>query len=161
AAARRALPNDPLPFLLTGYIDRREGRWDEATRNMEHALELDPQNFFTLQQIALTYMALRRYADVAATLDRAVKLAPKDASVRVQRSGVDADWRADTKPLHSTIESIIASEPTALQPVVDQWLVMALWERDPSAAARALSLLDADGCHGDLPFPRAWCEGRV
>ncbi len=48
AVARRALPNDPLPFLLTGYIDRREGRWDKATHNMERAVELDPQNFFTL-----------------------------------------------------------------------------------------------------------------
>jgi TolB-like protein/Tfp pilus assembly protein PilF len=161
AAARRALPNDPLPFLLTGYIDRREGRWDQATRNMERAVELDPQNFFTLQQIALTYTHLRRYADAAATLDRAVALAPKDVSVRVQRAGVDLDWRADTKPLDSTIQAIIANEPAAIKLVVDQWLVLALWERDSSAAGRALSLLDAHGCHGDMPFPRAWCEGRV
>ena len=161
AAARRALPNDPLPFLLTGYIDRREGRWDKATHNMERAVELDPQNFFTLQQIALTYTVLRRYADVAATLDRAVALAPKDVSVRVQRANVDLDWRADTKPLDSTIQAIIADEPAAIKLVVDQWLLLALWERDSSAAGRALSLLDANGCHGDMPFPRAWCEGRV
>jgi tetratricopeptide (TPR) repeat protein len=161
AAARRALPNDPLPFLLTGYIDRREGRWDQATHNMERAVELDPQNFFTLQQIALTYTALRRYADAAAILDRAVALAPKDVSVRVQRAGVDLDWRADTKPLDSTIQAIIANEPAAIKLVVDQWLVLAIWERDSSAAGRALSLVDANGCHSDMPFPRAWCEGRV
>ena len=161
AAAKRALPNDPLPFLLTGYIDRREGRWDKATHNMERAVELDPQNFFTLQQIALTYTALRRYADAAAILDRAVALAPKDVSVRVQRAEVDIEWRADTKPLQSTIQAIIANEPTAIELVVDHWLVLALWERDSSAAGRALSLLGADGCHSDVPFPRAWCEGRV
>jgi serine/threonine-protein kinase len=161
AAARQALPNDPLPFLLTGYIDRREGRWDKATHNMERAVELDPQNFFTLQQIALTYTALRRYADAAATLDRAVALAPKDVSVRVQRANVDLDWRADTRPLDSTIQAIIANEPAAIKHVVDQWLLLAVWERDSIAATRALSLLDANGCHGDMPFPRAWCEGRV
>ena len=161
AAARRALPNDPLPFLLTGYIDRREGRWDKATHNMERAVELDPQNFFTLQQIALTYTALRRYADAAAILDRAVALAPKDVSVRVQRAGVDLEWRADTKPLDSTIQAIIANEPAAIKLVVDQWLVLAIWERDSSAAGRALSLVDANGCHSDVPFPLAWCEGRV
>ena len=161
AAARRSLPNDPLPFLLTGYIDRRQGRWDKATHNMERAVELDPQNFFTLQQIAITYTMLRRYADAAATLDRAVALAPKDVSVRVQRAAVDIEWRADTKPLHSTIQAIIANEPAAIKLVVDQWLVLALWEQDSSAAGRALWLLDAHGCHGDMPFPRAWCEGRV
>src|SRR5207249_3972864 len=161
AAARRALPNDPLPFLLTGYIDRREGRWDKATHNMERAVELDPQNFFTLQQIALTYTVLRRYADAAAILDRAVALSPTDVSVRVQRAGVDLDWRADTKPLDSTIQAIIANEPAAIKLVVDQWLLLAIWERDSSAAGRALSLVDANGCHSDMPFPRAWCEGRV
>jgi serine/threonine-protein kinase len=161
AAAKRALPNDPLPFLLTGYIDRRQGRWDKATHNMERAVELDPQNSFTLQQIALTYIALRRYADAAATLDRAVALAPKDVSVRVQRAGLDADWRADTKPLDSTIQAIIANEPAAIKHVVHQWLILAVWERDSSAAGRALSLLDANGCHDEMPFPRAWCEGRV
>jgi serine/threonine-protein kinase len=161
AAARRSLPNDPLPFLLTGYIDRREGRWDKATHNMERAVELDPQNFFTLQQIALTYTVLRRYADAAAILDRAVALAPKDVSVRVQRAAVDIEWRADTKPLDSTIQAIIANEPAAIKLVVDQWLLLAIWERNSSAAGRALSLVDANGCHGDLPFPRAWCEGRV
>jgi TolB-like protein/class 3 adenylate cyclase/Flp pilus assembly protein TadD len=161
AAAKRALPNDPLPFLLAGYIDRRQGRWDKATHNMERAVELDPQNSFTLQQIALTYTVLRRYADVAAILDRAVALAPKDVSVRMQRAGVDLDWRADTKPLHSTIQAIIANESAAIKHVVDQWLILSLWERDSTAAERALSLLDAHGCHGDIPFPRAWCEGRV
>jgi TolB-like protein/Tfp pilus assembly protein PilF len=161
AAARRALPNDPLPFLLTGYIDRREGRWDKATHNMERAVELDPQNFFTLQQIALTYTVLRRYADAAAILDRAVALAPKDVSVRVQRASLDVDWRADTKPLDSTIQAIIANDPAAIKHLADQWLVLALWERDPSAASRALSLLDANGCYSEMPFPRAWCEGRV
>lgn len=161
AAARRALPNDPLPFLLTGYIDRREGRWDKATHNMERAVELDPQNFFTLQQIALTYTVLRRYADAAAILDRAVALASKDVWVRFQRAGVDLDWRADTKPLDSTIHDINANEPAAIKLFADQWLLLALWERDSSAAGRALSLLDANGCHGDMPFPRAWCEGRV
>jgi serine/threonine protein kinase/tetratricopeptide (TPR) repeat protein len=160
-AARRALPNDPLPFLLTGYIDRREGRWEQAIHNMERAVELDPQNSFTLQQTALTYTVLRRYADVAAILDRAVALAPKDVSVRAQRAAVDIEWRADTKPLHSTIQAIIANEPAAIELVAHQWLVLALWERDSSAVGRALSLVDAKGCHDDLPFPRAWCEGRV
>ena len=59
-AALQRLPNEPLVFLLTGYIDRRQGRWDEAMRNMRRAAELDPRNSFILQQIALGYSALRK-----------------------------------------------------------------------------------------------------
>ena len=160
-AALQKLPNEPIVFLLTGYIDRRQGQWDEAMRNMRRAAELDPRNSFILQQIALGYSALRKYADSAATLDRAVTISPKDVAVLVQRADVYADWRGDTKPLHATIATLIADQPGATRRVAGDWLHLALWERDADAAGRALSLLGADGCHRDAPFPLGWCEGRV
>src|SRR5262249_13601497 len=49
AIARRTLPNNAEVFLYTGYIARREGHWEEATRNLEQAVELDPRNVLTLQ----------------------------------------------------------------------------------------------------------------
>ena len=56
--ARRALPNDPRLFELTGYILRRRGQQEEGLQNLQRAVELDPRNFFTLQQIALSYQTL-------------------------------------------------------------------------------------------------------
>jgi Flp pilus assembly protein TadD len=56
--ARRALPNDPRLFELTGYILRRRGQQEEGLRNLQRAVELDPRNFYTLQQIALSYQTL-------------------------------------------------------------------------------------------------------
>ena len=40
---------------LTGYIQRRQGRWEESTRNLERALELDPRNVNTLDSIGDSY----------------------------------------------------------------------------------------------------------
>ena len=36
--ARQTLPNDPRIFRVTGYIQRRQGHWEESTRNLERAL---------------------------------------------------------------------------------------------------------------------------
>src|SRR5258705_3295092 len=69
--ARRSLPNDPRIFKLTGFILRRRGQHEEGLRNLERAVELDPRNFSTLQQIAVSYLDLRRYPEMAAALDRA------------------------------------------------------------------------------------------
>ena len=80
--ALKSLPNDPLLFVLAGYIDRRQGRWGESTKNLERAIELDPQNRGTLDQLAISYQCLRHYADAERVLDRAIALAPKDASLR-------------------------------------------------------------------------------
>src|SRR2546430_9829036 len=59
--ARRALPNDPRLFQFTGFILRRRGQQEEGLRNLERAAELDPRNFYTLQQISISYESLGRY----------------------------------------------------------------------------------------------------
>jgi TolB-like protein len=124
--AHRTLPNDPRVFELTGYIVRRKGRQEEALRSLHRAVELDPRNFFTLQQIALSYARLRRYKDEAAVLDRGLDIKPDDAGTKVARALVDFDWKADTRPLHETLASIAAKEPAAMPSVADSWFNCAL-----------------------------------
>src|SRR4029453_11643765 len=43
AKAQHALPNNARIFEFLGLIDRRQGRWDEAIRNLERAVDLDPR----------------------------------------------------------------------------------------------------------------------
>jgi len=160
--AKKSLPNDPLPFVLTGYIDRRQGRWSESTKSLERAVELDPQNPAVLQQIAASYDLLRRYADEARAVDRAIALTPKDAALRASRVEIELEWHADPRPLISTIEAIIAEDPGETKNIAEFWLRGSLYKRDFDAALRALAALPIDGCHQQtIPFPRAWCEGVV
>jgi TolB-like protein/class 3 adenylate cyclase len=161
--AQQALPNDSLAFLLAAYIDRRQGRWQDSVQNFDRAAKLDPRNATILQQFSLTYENLRRYADVAATLDRALVLAPNDLFLRIARAGVALNWRADPKPLHATVETILAENSNAAPPLVaDEWLPLALCERDSAAAERALAAMSPRGCQdGAIPFPNSWCEGIV
>jgi TolB-like protein/Tfp pilus assembly protein PilF len=160
--AEKSLPNDPLPFLLAGYIDRRQSRWDESTKNLERAVELDPQNPGVLQQMSRSYERLRRYADAEKTLDRAIALTPKDPATRASRAAIELDWHADPRPLASMIQTILTENPRAAENIAEQWLVVSLCQRDFDAAQRALAALPADGCHKEtIPFPQAWCEGLV
>ena len=162
AAARGTLPNESRIPLLAGYIDRRQGHWEKSLEEMKQALELDPRNFSILQQISLTYQGLRRYKEMAATLDRALAIAPKDIPSRVRRAEVDLHGRADPKPLHRTIETVLVEDPNAAPVLVDPWLRLALRERDPAATERALAALPADGggCFDEnIPLPNGWCEG--
>src|SRR5262249_53598023 len=74
--ARGALPNDPRLFELTGYILRRRGQQGEGLQNLQRAVELDPRNFNTLQEIAGSYKLLGRYAEAIAALDRVLSIVP-------------------------------------------------------------------------------------
>jgi len=158
--AKQALPNEPLVFELVGYIDRRRGRWEDSTRNLGHALELDPLNFDFLQQVALGYWKLRDFPRVAATLDRALMLKPNDAGVREKRAAVELDWRANTKPLHKTLEAITTEKPALAISLADDLFDLALCERDYAAADRALATMSSEG--GGLEgfsFPKTWYQG--
>src|SRR6266436_2029225 len=119
AAARRTLPNESRIPLMSGYIDRRQGRWEKSLEEMNKALELDPHNFSIFQQISLTYQALRRYKEMAATLDSALAMAPKDIPSRVRRAWIDLESRANPKPLHAAIERILAEDPSAVPGLVN------------------------------------------
>src|SRR5205823_934623 len=111
AVAQRALPNNSEIFELTGYIDRRQGLWNESARSLQRALALDPRNFFILQQIALSYQEFRQFRAMAAALDRALVLIPRDLDTRVTRALVDLEWRADPRPLRESIRTIRAENP--------------------------------------------------
>jgi TolB-like protein/class 3 adenylate cyclase/Flp pilus assembly protein TadD len=160
--AQKSLPNDPLAFTLAGFIDRRQSRWDESTKNLERAAELDPLNPDVLQQIAESYLCLRRYADAARELDRAIALAPKDAATRAQRAATELEWHADPRPLISAIGVIIAEDSREAKNIATPWLRVSLCERDFDGALRALAAMPIAGCYEEtIPFPRVWCEGVV
>jgi TolB-like protein/class 3 adenylate cyclase/Flp pilus assembly protein TadD len=136
--ARRTLPNNSQVFAVKGYIQRRQGQWEESTRNLERAIELDPRNFYTLQQIAISYGLLRRYTEETSVLQRALAIEPDDVDTKVALAAVQFHWKADTRPLHQAIDSIRATNPGALPSVANDWLSCALAERDIAAASNAL-----------------------
>ena len=161
--ARRGLPNDPRLFELTGYILRRRGQQEEGLRNLERAVELDPRNFDILQQIALTYQQLGRYAEAIAALDRALAIVPDNAETRATRGEFYFCWRADTLPLHQTIDAILAQGPGAIASAAATWFACALAERDPAAAERALVALGDNQCWGEgaIQLSHSFGEGLL
>jgi TolB-like protein/Tfp pilus assembly protein PilF len=150
--ARRALPNDPRLFELTGYILRRRGQQEEGLRNLERAVELDPRNFYTLQQIALSYQFLGRYAEAIAALDRASAIMPDNVETQANSGLWYMCWKGDTRRLRQTIDAILAQGSGAIVSAADIWFFCALAERDPAAAERALVALGDNQC---------WNEGAI
>jgi TolB-like protein/Tfp pilus assembly protein PilF len=159
--AKRTLPNNSDIFELTGYIDRRQGLWNESARSLQRAIALDPRNFFILQQIALSYQEFQQFRAMAAALDRALILIPHDLDTQVTRALVDLEWRADPRPLRETIRTILSENPATAPDLAAQWFYLALCERDAAAIAEALAAIPDSGIALDLNFPRSFCEGMA
>ena len=106
-----ALPNEPLVFELAGYMDRRQGRWRESERNLRRALELDPRNFYFLQQISVSYERLRRFDEMRIVMKRALTIAPNDPGARLHNVLIDFYAHVDTEPARAALEAMIRDDP--------------------------------------------------
>ena len=162
AAAQRALPNESFVFELEGYIDRRQGRWQESERNLLRALDLDPRNFYFLQQLSLTYEKQRRFDEVRVFMDRALAVAPNDSGARTNRAEIDLYARAETKPTRMAFAAMIREDPQVSRDLAVELIQLALYERDFGAADRALAgMEEKGGLEGAFAFPRSWYAGLI
>jgi tetratricopeptide (TPR) repeat protein len=105
-----------------------------------------------LQQIAISYQFLGRYGEAIAALDRALSIVPDNVETRTARGLFYLFWKGDTRPLHQTIDSILAQGPSAIANAADVWFICALAEHDAAAAKRALVALGDNSC---------WNEGAI
>ena len=161
AIARRLLPNEPLVFATLGWMDRRQGRWQDHLRNVNRALELDPRNVFILHQVAGTYQVLRRYNNLVATFDRALAVTPNDAVARVARGLAELDSNATVRPGQVAIQEVLANDAGDAVKIVDRWFNIALCARDANDAKRALASMLQEGITwgANVRTPRSFCEG--
>jgi TolB-like protein/predicted Ser/Thr protein kinase/Flp pilus assembly protein TadD len=161
--ARRTLPNEPRIFRVTAYIQRRQGRWEEAIRSLERANELDPRNINGLDNLGGCYGGLRRYAEQKSIFDRILAIEPNDLMWKAERAFVEVKSKADTGPLHQLIDEIRATNPAAMRGAVAfNWLRCALAERDVVAAKDALLVSDEFplGLNA-VNFTRPFVEGVI
>ena len=161
--ARRGLPNDPRLVELTGYILRRRGQQEEGLQDLQRAAELDPRNLITLQQIALSYQFLGRYAESIAAMDRALAIVPDSVETRDVRVLFYFFWKADTRPALQMIDAMLAQGPSAIAIAANTWFLCALAERDPAAAERALVAVGDNACwsEGMIALNRSFGEGLL
>jgi len=158
--ARQALPNDVRIFHLVGSIQRRQGHWDESTRNLERAVALNPRDLEEVRQIAISYDFFRRYTEEASLLDRALAIEPNHVETKDVRALLEVEWKADTQPLHKAIEEIRARNPDSMRAIASDWLLCALAERNAAAAKEALKA-GGETPFNDLPTSRRFIEGLI
>lgn len=162
AEARKSLPNNSLVFAAAGFMDRRQGRWEDSIQNLQRALGLDPRNAYFYAQFSSTYLSLRRYEEMKAVRRRDLEISPGDVNAKVVIAMADFYGHGDTQAVNETIHNILLSDATEAGVLADQWLFIALARRDRSEAERALAALPANGAaFHEVTLPHPFCEALV
>jgi len=163
--ALRTMPNSARIFELNGYIDRRQGHWDDAEHKLERAIDLDPRNDDILFGAGFTYLCSRDYTRAREISERGLALPTKSNYARLLPAWIDFHERGDCRPWHDVLEKILAENPASARDLTRGRFFVSVYERDPVAAERALATLDypvmnARGI-GDVKFSPAYAHGLV
>jgi tetratricopeptide (TPR) repeat protein len=127
-------------------------------------VSLDPLHVDLIIHLEVTYFMLHRYEEALAMCNRALALEPRSIFFRIQRSSIAVEAEADTAPLRAVMNAIEAEGPSSAAEVAEDSFELALRERDPAAAARALANIPSEGrgVQSFWLFPHAWgAEGLL
>ena len=82
-----------------GWLERRQGRWNDALASQARALELDPRNEDILATYAETLGSMRKYADALAALDRQARVSLHPEEAVESRRWIEYAMGGDIRPL--------------------------------------------------------------
>jgi TolB-like protein len=163
ALARPGLPNSAAFFVLAGYIERRQGRWQAAEADFRTAVKLDPRNPNAVNLLVDTYVLLRRFPEALQTSDRAVAAGLDTPIIHLRKQSIRFSATGDIVILQSALAQAppnldVGGGETALR------IFLALVDHDYEAASRALAASPRDSFQEvDFSFyyPRPWYEAII
>lgn len=133
--AEIGLPNDAEILEGSGYILRRQGRFEEALDKLKRAFDLDPQYANLAAEIGDTHLSLRQYREASEYLDRSIALAPDQIWAYANKAVLYWAWNGSTELARDALMNM----PQGLEPAYYSWFLQELYEGNYQKAIEDLS----------------------
>ncbi|MHC4536138.1 MAG: protein kinase domain-containing protein [Planctomycetota bacterium] len=111
---RKSRPNNSELLSGIGYVQRRQGKFEQALTNIKRACELDPRTENLAYEVGVTFMLLRKYPEAEYYFERAISLAPDRPRAYNWKAQLYLCWEGNTKKarvvLQEGLENIKSTE---------------------------------------------------
>jgi len=103
-SAQRARPSLSPEFL--GYVQRRQGKWEQSLATLEKAYKLNPRFSQLAYEIGLSYFCLRRYEQAEQWYNRALTINPRHLAPQLGKIGISVLSDGDTEKARALLETL-------------------------------------------------------
>jgi len=118
---------------ITGYIQRRQGKWEEAVESLRKASTLDPGSIRLLTTLAETYQMLRNYSEAMRYFERAIAFYSDESLPSWKKNEIFLLSTGSTEQARKYIEEV--SSEVAADKLNEKYIHMHYYQLD---------MLDAD-----------------
>jgi len=141
--AARTLPGDVDVVSLTGWVQRRMGRYEEALANLRRAYELDPRSPVRADEVAITLqVADAPFEEVRDWAERAIELSPTSTGGYVDLARHHLMRRGDLEAARRALDRIDPRGRVDDPELLHLRYGIALLERDYDGALAELDRVD-------------------
>jgi TolB-like protein len=136
-SVKRAWPNFASPYI--GYIQRRQGKWEESVLNVGEVFKLYPRSDGIAIQQGLSFLALRRYEEAEDWIDRALLIAPDSFNNLLSKFDLAILSEANTQKARAILEKLPRNRQTD-----HNWFTLYMLERKFQEALDQIASLSYD-----------------
>ena len=111
--ARKSRPNSGEVLSWIAYVQRRQGKFEQALANFKKAFELDPLCNYLAFDIAQNLMMLRKYPEAENYYDRAISLAPDLLDPYSWKARLYLRWEGRTKKARAVLVEALQNPKSA------------------------------------------------
>jgi serine/threonine protein kinase/tetratricopeptide (TPR) repeat protein len=143
--ARKSRPNSGEVLGWIAYVQRRQGKFEQALANFKRAFELDPLCNPLAFDIAQTFMILRKYPEAENYYDRAISLAPDLLDPYSWKARLYLRWQGSTRKANAVLEEALQNpKSTDNAGVVNTLINIDVFDANYQGALDRLSLNPPD-----------------
>jgi serine/threonine protein kinase/tetratricopeptide (TPR) repeat protein len=102
--AQRGQPNNSDLLAAIGYVQRRQGKFEQAVTSLKEAVGLDPRSSDKAEELEATYRILSKYAEAENYLDRAISLEPNWPTVYSDKIWLYLVSEGDTRKARKVLQ---------------------------------------------------------
>jgi serine/threonine protein kinase/tetratricopeptide (TPR) repeat protein len=147
--ALKAQPNNRSFIEAIGFVQRRQGKFEQAVTILKKSLELYPRSQVMALEIANTCEGMRKYADAEHYYDQALSIAPDWALAYDNKARLYIYWDADKEKARKVLQE--ASRRVDVSQLVPSLVWLDILDNDYQKALGRLSgpgsLAAAEGSH--------------
>jgi non-specific serine/threonine protein kinase len=145
AIARKNQPNNGELLSFIGFVQRRQGKFEQALANIKRASDLDPLSNLLALQVGVTFGALRKYPEAERYYERTISLAPDVPMGYVLKARLYVRWQGSTKKARAVLEDAAENLKLVEAPyIVNSLVTLDVYDEKYQEALDQLSLKSED-----------------
>ena len=113
AIARKSQPNNSKILEGIGYVQRRQGKFEQALVNIKRASELDPLSSVLAMSLTGTFMHLRKYPEAERYCERIILLRPDWDKGYARKAQLHLLWEGKTEKARAVLEEALQNVKSA------------------------------------------------